>query len=551
MFMPATRDRRYAAKRQVAIPYNIPSSTGGINARDNFSDMDPKDAVDLENVFPEANYCVVRNGFTPWATGMGANPVETILVWNGLTGQDQLFGAAGPSIWSATNSGTSTAVVNGLSNARWQWTNLENAGGLFLTAVNGVDAPINYDGTTWGNPVFTGSADPTKFVNIVQFKERLWFASVNSLTLYYLDIQAIQGPTHAFPLGGVFRRGGYVIALGSFSNDAGEGPDDYFVIATNQGEVAIYQGTNPDSATTWSLVGIFNIGKPIGRRCMVHLSGDLAIITQDGIESMQAALRFDRSSGQKAAITSKIQTLFSNLSNAYYTNFGWQPTVFPRARYLIVNVPQIENMTQVQLVMNTITGSWCRFTGQDANCWGIANDQLYFGGNYGTLYNAAVGFQDQVQSPLIFINNSGGILQFQNNSMQDINFVVDTTANIPWSMQTSWQALGGKMNKLFTAVRPEMVTGGGIVFTIEVHVDFAPTRPHMGPLLSPIITGMIWPFTWPGTWGGATVFTADWRSVGGFGTWSSIHIEGIVSGALCQIQSFDLGAQKQQGTWYG
>jgi hypothetical protein len=39
--------------------------------------------------------------------------------------------------------------------------------------------------------------------------------------------------------------------------------------------------------------------------------------------------------------------------------------------------------------------------------------------------------------------------------------------------------------------------------------------------------------------------------VGGFGTWSSIHIEGIVSGALCQIQSFDLGAQKQTGTWYG
>ncbi len=542
MFQAAVRDRRFASKRAVSKPFNVPSPTGGINARDNYTDMDKKDAVDLVNVFPEANYCVVRNGFTPWATQMGANPVETILVWNGLTGEDQLFGAAGPSIWSATAAGPASMVVSGLANARWQWTNLENAGGMFLTAVNGVDAPINYDGTTWGNPVFTGTADPTKFVNVVQFKERLWFASVNSLTLYYLDAQAIQGPTNAFPLGGVFRRGGYVIAMGSFSNDAGEGPDDYFVIATNQGEVAIYQGTDPDSATTWSLVGIFNIGKPIGRRCMVHLSGDLAIITQDGIESMQAALQFDRSAGQKATITAKIQTLFSTLSNAYYTNWGWQPQVFPRARYLIVNVPEIVGMTQVQLVMNTVTGSWCRFEGMNASCWATANDQLYFGGDYGTIYQAAVGFQDQVLAPLVFQNDDGGNLQFQNDAMEDINFVVDAAANIPWEIQTSWQAWWGTSNKLFTAVRPVMLTGGGVTFAIDVDVDFV-TKTPVGTLNTPIINGMVWPWIWPGTWGGGSFFDAQWHSVGAIGTWASIHVKGVVGGSTCQLQSFDLVGQ--------
>ncbi len=549
MFASAVATRKGRAQHAVAKPFNVPSPTGGINARDNFTDMDEKDAVDLVNVFPEANYCVVRNGFAPWATQMGSNPVETILVWNGLTGADQLFGAAGPSIWSATSSGPSTAVLSGLSNARWQWTNLENAGGMFLTAVNGADDPINYDGTTWGNPVFTGAADPTKFVNVAQFKERLWFASVDSLTLYYLDVQAIQGPTNPFPLGGVFRRGGYIIALGSFSNDAGEGPDDYFVIATNQGEVAVYQGTDPDSATTWSLVGIFNIGKPIGRRCMVHLSGDLAIVTQDGIESMQAALQFDRSAGQKATITAKIQTLFSTLSQSYFNNWGWQPQVYPRNRYLIVNVPQITNMTQVQIVMNTVTGSWCRFEGMDANCWAVANDQLYFGGDYGTIYQAAVGFQDQVQAPLIFQNNSGGNLQFQNDSMQDIFFVVDAPKNIDWEVQTSWQAYWGETNKLFTAVRPTFLTGGGVVYAIGVDVDFVVREPT-GDLLSPILSGMVWPWIWPGIWGGGNVFDSQWRTAGAFGTWASIHVKGIVSGAQCQIQSFDLGAQRQAGSWY-
>ncbi len=550
MFASAVTTRRGRAQRAVSKPFNVPSPTGGINARDNFTDMDEKDAVDLVNVFPEANYCVVRNGFAPWATQMGSNPVETILVWNGLTGIDQLFGAAGPSIWSATSSGPSTAVLSGLSNARWQWTNLENAGGMFLTAVNGVDAPINYDGTTWGNPVFSGAADPTKFVNVAQFKERLWFASVDSLTLYYLDTQAIQGPTNPFPLGGVFRRGGYVIALGSFSNDAGEGPDDYFVIATNQGEVAVYQGTDPDSATTWSLVGIFNIGKPIGRRCMVHLSGDLAIITQDGIISMQAALQFDRSAGQKAAITAKIQTLFSSLSQSYYGNFGWQPQVFPKTRYLIVNVPEIEGMTQIQLVMNTVTGAWCRFEDQNANCWAVANDQLYFGGDYGTVYQAAVGFQDQVQAPLVFQNNSGGNLQFQNDSMQDIFFVVDAPKNIEWEVRTSWQAWWGKFNKLFTAVRPILLTGGGVQFAIDVDVDFVAREP-VGTINTPILSGMVWPFIWPGLWGGGNVFDAQWHSVGTFGTWASIHVKGVIGGSQCQLQSFDLGAQASRGTWYG
>ncbi len=103
-----------------------------------------------------------------------------------------------------------------------------------------------------------------------------------------------------FPLGAIFHRGGYVIGIGSFSNDAGEGPDDYLCFITNNGEVAVYQGTDPDSASTFALVGRFSVGMPIGRRCTVRVNGDLGIITQDGIVSMQAALRFSRESIQKA-----------------------------------------------------------------------------------------------------------------------------------------------------------------------------------------------------------------------------------------------------------
>ena len=507
MYAPITPLGR--AQRQVSIPFNVPAPTGGINARDAYTDMDPKDAVGLTNVFPEANYVAVRQGYSPQTTGLGS-PIQTLLVWNGLTGADKLFGAAGSHIWDA-NSSTASSVVSGLSNAKWQWTNLENGAGIFLVACNGADAVRNYDGTTWTTPTITGT-DSTKFINVCQSKERLWFAPINSLSLWYLGLQSIAGAALEFPMGSVFRRGGYIIAIGSFSQDAGEGPDDYFVIATNQGEVAIYQGTDPSSATTWSLVGIFNIGKPIGRRCMARLSGDMTIVTQDGVESMQAALQFDRSAGSKATITAKIQTLFSQYSRAYYTNFGWQPQVYPRSRYLIVNVPQISGTTQIQLVMNTVTGSWCQFNNMNAGCWATANDLLYFGGNDGTVYQADNGY-------------------------------LDNGSQITWECQTSWQAWGGKSNKIFTATRPVMLTGGGIQFAIGVDVDFVVTTPQ-GNLTTPTLTGAVWPMTWPFTWGGMNVLNARWQSVGAIGTWASIHLKGVTKGSACQINSFDLLGQR-------
>jgi len=511
MFRAAVETKAEAGRGQVSAPFNLPSPTGGINARDNFTAMDPKDAINLVNAFPEANSVDIRRGYAAVSTGLG-NLVETLLVWRGTT--DKLFGAAGSAIFDVSVD-PATSVVTGLTNARWQWTNLENAGGQFLVACNGEDHVQEFDGTTWTVPAITG-ADDTTFINVTQFKERLWFVVANSLNLYYLETQAIQGPASPFPLGAVFRRGGYIIGIGSFSNDAGEGPDDYLCIATNNGEIAVYQGTDPTSATTWSLVGIFTVGKPIGRRCMSNLSGDLVIITQDGVVSMQAALQYGRDAGNKAMVTSKIQTLFSEQSRAYFTNWGWQPFVYPRARYFIVNVPQVQDMTQIQLVMNTVTGSWCTFTKMNAECWGTANDLLYFGGNDGDVYQANEGFLDDA---------------------------TDTASNIEWEVQTSWQALWGKSNKMFTMVRPILLTGGGTVFAIDIDVDFVTETP-VGSLNTSPISGMVWPFTWPGTWGGSNFFDAQWHSVGKFGTWSSVHVKGVIAGASCQINSFDILGQR-------
>lgn len=156
MFAPAVADPRYATKRQKSTPYNLPAPTGGLNARDAFTDMEPHDAVTLTNVFPEANYCAVRKGHAEWALKLGG-PVRSLMTWYGNTGIDKLFAAAGSSIFDATASGAATTSVSSLGSVDFQWTNLENSGGQHLVAVNGVDKMQAYDGSSWSEPAITGA----------------------------------------------------------------------------------------------------------------------------------------------------------------------------------------------------------------------------------------------------------------------------------------------------------------------------------------------------------------------------------------------------------
>lgn len=515
MMLPATQDRRYAAQRQVPTRnFNLPAPTGGINARDALTDMKPHDAVDLTNVFPEAGYCVVRKGNTPWATGLG-DPIRSLMTWNGLTGTDKLFGGASTSVFNVTAQGAvGAADLTGLTNVDFQWTNIKTAAGAYLVIVNGADDMQAYDGTSWSTPSITVATSST-FANVCQFKERLWFSVVDSLDLYYLDIQSISGTATVFPMGAVFHRGGYVIGLGTFSNDSGDGPDDYFCIVSSNGEIAVYQGTDPNSATTWSLVGRFDVGLPIGRRCTIRWNGDMAVLTQDGVISMQAALRFSRESQQKAAITAKIQTLFSTYAAAYKDKFGWMQCTYPKARYLIVNIPTVEDSTQIQLVMNTITGFWTRFTNLNGGCWGIANDLLYFGGNDGTVYQADVGG-------------------------------LDVLAPISWEIRASWQQIWGPANKRFVMVRPTLLVGSGISYAITIDVDFDDGTPPAGylPALASTAASMTWDWTWPGTWGGTNIIDQRWQTVGTIGTWSSVHLRGFANGGSMQCNALELGAQQ-------
>lgn len=352
----------------------------GWNARDPEAAMKPEYALVLENFFPETADVTTRGGAQDWVTGF-AGRVRSLLAYNGQS-SEKLFAATDAGIFDATASGAVPASSIACTNGLFQYTNFTTAAGHYIIAVNGTDDLLRYDGTSWTSvdaTAITGITATSQFVGVNSHKQRLWFVERASMNAWYLPTVSIAGAAVKFPLGAVFKRGGYLMAMATWTIDGGAGSDDFAVFISSEGEFAVYQGTDPASASTWALVGVYFIGKPLGRRCFIKYGGDLLFLTQVGVFPASKALQ-NATVERSAAVTDRIDKAFNLAAEAYKANSGWNATVFQAHNALLVNVPLVEAGTSEQYVMNTLTGAWCRFKGWDAYCFEIHNGRLFFGG---------------------------------------------------------------------------------------------------------------------------------------------------------------------------
>lgn len=381
---PASVKQRAGQKPQpvneaIAFPTSIPAPVGGWNTKSSLADMPPLDAIALDNFFPSTSTVDLRPGKVSWATGLAENG-KTLLAYNASAGQ-QFFVSTDLHIYSITSTGPVGAAVSTCTNGRWEYVNMTTSGGSFLMAVNGVDFLKRYDGTTWLNitavsvPAITGVVTST-LNNICLFKRRLWFTAVNSLTAWYLPVDSIAGAAVAFPMGPVFKRGGSLIAQANWTVDGGTGSDDYLVTATSEGEIAVYQGTDPASSTTWALVGVYYVGKPLSKRCFTKYGGDLLYLSRQGV-FLLSKLLLSATIDRTAAVSYKIDGAMQAVIQAYSGNAGWMMNIYPTSNALMVNIPYAENLGSYLYVMNTITKAWCRFTAWDSACIELYQESMY------------------------------------------------------------------------------------------------------------------------------------------------------------------------------
>ncbi len=356
----------------------------GWDTRSALSDMKPERAVILDNWFPRTNDLIMREGHAPHKTGMSGN-VDTLMTYAGLTGLEKMFAANGTSIFDVSAAGAvGGAVVSSMTNAQWIWTMHGTSAGEFLLAANGADVPRTYNGTSWST---FGATGPTvaNIGWIHSHQRRLFAGEDNSLSFWFLGVNAITGTMTEFPLHGIAQSGGYIMAMGTWTRDAGDGFDDFAVFVTSEGEVIIYAGYDPGDASIWILIGVYRIGPPVGRRCLLKAGADLLIITVDGFVPLSQIIQADRSQSERFSVSRQIESAVTASVKAAGSEFGWQIVLYPAGNMLLFNVPQ--NSTSAhQYVFNTITNAPCRFTGMNARCWGLLNDELYFGGVDGVVY---------------------------------------------------------------------------------------------------------------------------------------------------------------------
>jgi len=378
MFMapqPVRRKRRRPAKTRT-----LPPPTRGWVTEENIVAGSPGTARQLINWFPDADVVGDRRGFAQHSDTEGTAPIETLISYHKSDGTQKLFAVADDTIYDATSSTATATTITNLSNARLQYVNFAATTTNYIFAVNGEDSALTYDGSSWANPSITNitSAD---IINVAIFKRRLYFVMTNSLQFAYLPVNAVAGAAGTFDLGPEFSKGGYLMAIGVWSIDGGDGQDDIICFLTSEGQVSIYQGDDPGDANAWSKIGTYDLPRPIGRRCVLKVGPDVYLVTEEGIIPLKETLSMDTAAASVKAVTRNIQSAVNDAATRYKGNFGWQLIGYPEGRMAILNVPITENATSRQYVMNTITGAWCEFRGMDANCWAVLGSRIYFGGN--------------------------------------------------------------------------------------------------------------------------------------------------------------------------
>ncbi|HXP48856.1 MAG TPA: hypothetical protein VN922_02820, partial [Bacteroidia bacterium] len=188
------------------------------------------------------------------------------------------------------------------------------------------------------------------------------------------------------------------------------------------------------------------------------------------------------------------------------SNFGWQIVEYAFGTLILLNIPIETNVQSMQFVMNTITGAWSRFIGLDgngtpnvkyginSNCWEVdAFDNIYFGGNNGTIYQWNVGASD------------------------------NGTA-ITCVVKTAYNSFGnGAQLKRYPMLQPLITTTGNPIPSIGINTDFNDTSilSTQQPLNG---ATSIWDqVNWDQfNWQTSAVSTDNWTSIQGIGHYVSI-----------------------------
>lgn len=490
--MPLNRQQRLQiAAQAVSEPQSVPAPIKGWNTRDAITAMDPLDAVQLDNWYPDNSGVSLRNGFASYATGMGNAAVKTLAEYN-AGGTRKFLAACAGSIFDVSASGAvGAALGTGFASDAWQTEQFLQK--LFFC--NGADTVQVFDGTSLTNASFAGGATPTlsTLIGVKQYQQRLFFWQANSTGFWYAQLNSINGALAFFDLSAFSPGGGNLINVTTYSHDGGNGVVDLIVFMMSSGWALIYFGNDPSTLLNWQQVGRYRIAAPVNIRAVCNYGGEAFVTTFDDHVALSAEM--EALTEGRLPPRSKVSTAVQAAVTANASGFGWQALYYTKGRRLIFNVPNPDG-TFSQHVQNTavsyvddvtgrIVSPWCRFN-MPANCWGLFNDNIYFGGANGIVYRADTGSLDNL-----------GVISGR--------------------AQQAWNTFKSPNRKRMTDARPIVQSFGNLTYTFSVGFDYG--NINISDVVSTSATGSPWDVSpWDTSpWSPEFQVSTQWRSSGGDG----------------------------------
>lgn len=398
----ALRKKQTLAKesRQRARTGSVPFPHKGLNARDDLPRIPATQAKVFTNIESK------RDGIRPIPhasvfaslTGVSIAP-KTLMVYTGASSSvERMFCGADKKVWSIKPDGgevsVGAAVASGFSTGLLGWANVNGR----LVVADGYTAQQSFDGTTWSNePMSVASGQPALNTNLLcgiyPFKNRVYWWRQYGLGFWYSTLDTIGDSLKYFDLSYVARKGGDLLKMTRYTHDGGAGPDDYPVFITSHGEAIIYQGTNPNDANAWALVGSFNLGKPpSGVGLVSHRPQKWPLVAEWGAQSF-VITEHDFVQLPKALLTEGVtqpSLLSGIIRDAFETegvNWGWEAVFYPKGPWLLFNIPLASasygNWTNPkakseQYIINLDTGASSRITHHNGRAWVVYDGDLYF-----------------------------------------------------------------------------------------------------------------------------------------------------------------------------
>jgi hypothetical protein len=363
-----TPRRSSATQNHQAYPFGAP--LGGLDVTQPLPGGNPNTAIRLENLIPRTLGCQMRRGYIRWLSHLSGE-VRSLMKYQSPTGNNQLLAAtAAGDVYNVTTTHPSSfvptpvlAVPTGAPIGEWTSLNFTtNVGTHVLLMVNPGSGYWIYDGTTFTQITLGAGANqilgvnPNFFSFVTVYKNRVWFIEKDTTRAWYLPFGQDAGTAAAFDFGSMLPNGGSLQALINWTYDgsSGVGVNNQLVIVANQGDVLVYGGDDPASASTFQVVGRWFIGRiPVGNRFFSNYQQDVALLSERGMCFMSELMRGD-GQWENPKIASNINSALAvEIAGSLDTRY-WEICFLPHEQLLMINRAEvdIENLQWVYEVNN-------------------------------------------------------------------------------------------------------------------------------------------------------------------------------------------------------